>query len=40
MMFYHVLVENDKKDKDGENIQYYQLDIDDREKVLEKFVVQ
>lgn len=40
MMFYHVLVENDKKDKDGENIQYYQLDIDDREKVLEKFAVQ
>ena len=38
-MFYHVLVENNEKDKDGENIQYYQLDIDDREKVLEKFAV-
>ena len=39
MMFYHVLVENNEKDKDGKNIQYHQLDIDDREKVLEKFAV-
>lgn len=39
MMFYHVLVENNQKEKDGENMQYYQLDIDDREKVLEKFAV-
>lgn len=39
MMFYHVLVENNDKDKDGKNIQYHQLDIDDREKVLEKFAV-
>lgn len=39
MMFYHVLVENNEKDKNGKNIQYHQLDIDDREKVLEKFAV-
>ena len=39
MMFYHVLVENNEKDKDGKNIQYHRLDIDDREKVLEKFAV-
>ena len=39
MMFYHVLVENNDQDKDGKNIQYHQLDIDDREKVLEKFAV-
>lgn len=35
-----LLVENNEKDKDGKNIQYHQLDIDDREKVLEKFAVQ
>ena len=39
MMFYHVLVETNEKDKNGNNRQYHQLDIDDKEKVLEKFAV-
>ncbi|MGN6961025.1 TIR domain-containing protein [Neisseria sp. P0016.S002] len=38
-MFYHVLVETNEKDKNGNNRQYHQLDIDDKEKVLEKFAV-
>lgn len=38
-MFYHVLVETDEKDKNGRNRQYHQLDIEDRGKILEKFVV-
>ena len=38
MMFYHVLVETNEKDKNGNNRQYHQLDIDDKEKVLEKSI--
>ena len=39
MMFYHVLVETNEKDKNGNNRQYHELDIEDKEKVLEKFAV-
>ena len=39
VMFYHVLVETNEKDKNGRNRQYYELDIKDKTKVLEKFVI-
>ena len=39
MMFYHGLVETNEKDKNGNNRQYHELDIEDKEKVLEKFAV-
>ena len=39
MMFYHVLVETNEKDENGNNRQYHELDIEDKEKVLEKFAV-
>ena len=39
MMFYHVLVETNEKNKNGNNRQYHELDIEDKEKVLEKFAV-
>ena len=38
-MFYHVLVETNEKDKNGRNRQYHELDIQDKAKVLEKFVI-
>lgn len=38
-MFYHILVETDKKDKHGNNREYHQLDMESKERVLEKFVV-
>ena len=38
-MFYHVLVETNEKDKNGNNRQYHELDIQDKNKLLEKFVV-
>ncbi|UTG67810.1 nucleotide-binding protein [Neisseria subflava] len=39
MMFYHVLVETNEKDKNGRNRQYHELDIQDKNKLLEKFVI-
>ena len=38
-MFYHVLVETNEKDKNGNNRQYHELDIQDKNKLLEKFVI-
>lgn len=38
-MFYHVLVETNEKDKNGRNRQYHELDIQDKNKLLEKFVI-
>lgn len=38
-MFYHVLVETNEKDENGRNRQYHELDIQDKAKVLEKFVI-
>lgn len=39
MMFYHVLVETNEKIKYGMNRQYYEFDIKDKNKLLEKFVI-
>lgn len=38
-MFFHVLVETNEEDYYGRNKQYHELDIEDKEKVLEKFAV-
>ena len=39
MMFYHVLVETNEKDKNGNNKQYYELDMQDKTKLLDKFAI-
>ena len=39
MMFYHILVENNEKDTNGNNKQYYELDMQDKTKLLDKFAI-
>lgn len=38
MFFYHVLVETNEKDKNGNNRQYHEFNIQDKAKLLDKFV--